>query len=187
MSTNENPTPNDMPQHVTEPGRPAEREPSTMDSWPDEARAAVEALRKENGKYRTRAKLAADDEWYKRATDALSELDRVEQSRKSAEQRLTEERDAAASRASEAETSVQRLRAALGAGFAGTDADDIAQRLRGTTPEEYAADAQALRERFGPSTSDDGMRPDPSQGAAAGAHMPLNGDPLADALRRKLK
>lgn len=191
MSTNETPNPSDMPQQTpTESGRqnvdqPTSGDsPSTMDSWPKDAVDAVKALRKESARYRERAKLAGDDAWYQRATAAVDELEKIEDARKSAEQRLTEERDQATARASDLESNVTRLRAALNAGFTGEDVDDIAHRLKGSTFDELSDDARKLRDRFAPSSTSDGMRPDPSQGSAA---MPLNGDPLASMLARKLR
>lgn len=195
MSTNETPNPSDMPQQApTESAESGRRQnvgasasgdsQSAMDGWPKDAVDAVKALRKESARYRERAKLAADDAWYQRATTAVDELDKIENARKSAEQRLTEERDQAAARASDLESNVTRLRAALNAGFTGDDVDDIAHRLQGSTFDELAEDARKLRGRFASPSTSDGVRPDPSQGTAA---LPLNGDPLASMLASKLR
>lgn len=85
-------------------------------------------------------------------------------------------------RAQDAETDLRRLRAALGAGVPTEHASDIAGRLRGETDAELAADAKRLVSLMRLDISE--LRHDPAQGK--GGAMPLNGDPILDAVKDKL-
>lgn len=158
-------------------------EPQSVEQLPEWAQSELKQARSDAAKYRTRAKEAADDAWYDKATKAVAELDRVENERKSEVERMADELNTAKSRASDAERSASQLRAAMRAGFTGDEVDDIASRLRGATDDELDADAKALRERFSPKQT--GPRPDLSQGSSSAT--PLNGDPLAAMLRDQLR
>lgn len=85
-------------------------------------------------------------------------------------------------RAQDSETELRRLRAALGAGVPTEHASDIAGRLRGETDAELEADAKRLVALMRLDIPE--LRHDPAQGK--GGSMPLNGDPILDAVKDKL-
>ena len=81
------------------------------------------------------------------------EARKAAEGRKTAEEKLTEKLTALTGRATSAELQLAQLRAAMASAPAGMDFADIeelAGRLRGTTPEELAADATALFGRLAP-------------------------------------
>lgn len=90
--------------------------------------------------------------------------------------------DELTTRAQDAESELRRLRAALDAGVPAEHASDIAGRLRGETDAELAADAKRLVSLMRLDIPE--LRHDPAQGK--GGAMPLNGDPILDAVKDKL-
>lgn len=108
---------------------------------------------------------------------AQAQLAEIETAKLSDLERAQRERDEAQSRLREFEQANLRQRVALAKGLPA----DLVDRLRGETEAEVAADADALLALVKAPTS---PRPDLSQ--AGGAPMPLNGDPVEQALRLKL-
>jgi hypothetical protein len=87
------------------------------------------------------------------------------EARKTAEQKLTEKLASESQRAAAAELQLAQMRAAMAAAPAGmelADIEELASRLRGSTPEELAADATSLFGRLAPATpppAGNGQRP----------------------------
>lgn len=102
-----------------------------------------------------------------------------------------EELEAAGQKANEEVTAsrheVDRIKAALEAGIATDKVLSFADLLKGENPDELRSHAESLKELFGtneaPRTS---KATDPSQGQG-NTHLPLNGDPLLEAVMRKIK
>jgi hypothetical protein len=144
---------------------------------------ALAKARDDAAKHRQKAKYAfADEESFRRATEALSMLEKAEQERKSEVERLSEDREKLLYRASESERSYMRLKVALGAGIDSGRVDEFASRLRGNTEEEMQADAEHLAKLFTPIKPE--RRSDPSQGAGADSLPAANS--LQAALQSKL-
>lgn len=133
------------------------------------------------------------EEWKKRARDAErnakqmdARLRELEDRDKTEAQRLTDQLTSAVTRAEAAETLAARLRVAVAKGLPA----DLAERLRGTTEEELAADADTLLALLAPkdtaTAATPGPRPDMTQGGAPTASSPLNGDPLMRDVKAKL-
>ena len=77
-----------------------------------------------------------------------------------------------------------KLEAAVDAKVPSESAKDFASILQGTTPEEIKSHAEAAKKLFGNVEGKD--RPvDPTQGT--GSPLPLNGDPLLEAVRRAIR
>lgn len=150
----------------------------------DDLEKALAKARDEAAKNRQKAKYAfPDQESYKRATEALSMLEKAENERKSEVERLSEDREKLLYRASESERSYLRLKVALGAGIDSARVDEFASRLRGDSEEEMQEDAEHLAKLFTPAKPE--RRSDPSQGAGADTR-PNGGNPLQAALEKKL-
>jgi regulator of protease activity HflC (stomatin/prohibitin superfamily) len=143
----------------------ATEQPRPKDDVPPEVKAA---LRKAN----------------KEAETLRLKLQEFEDRDKSEAQKLAERADAAEKRAADLETRALRLEVAAAKGLTPAQA----KRLVGSTREELESDADELLETFKPAVSDDETQMVPSLdlGTRGGAPMPLNGDPLEKALRRKL-
>lgn len=152
----------------------------------DLTREALEAelrrARDDASKYRSRAREFADDEAYRRAKDAVAALDKVEQDKKSEVEKLTETNEGLSRRATGAESEVQKLRIALGAGIEPSQVDEFASRLRGGNEDELKADAEKLARFFTPATP--ARRGDHSQGAGSEHSTAI--DPLQADLESKL-
>ena len=128
-----------LPDDPTDPaaggGDPA---PAPDGAKPDEplgegGKAALEAERRARTEAE-RARRAAETELQKLKDKDLSESERKDREAKDA-----------LSRAERAEADLARIRAALAEGLD----PDLADRLRGTTPEELAEDAKVLKAKFG--------------------------------------
>lgn len=144
---------------------------------------ALAKARDDAAKFRQKAKFAFDDEEsYRRATQALSMLDKAEEEKKSEVSRLTESNEQLLYRAAESEKNLARLRVALKAGIGADRVDEFASRLRGDTEDEMTADAEHLARFFAPAKPE--RRGDPSQGAGADSQPVSN--PLQAALEAKL-
>lgn len=121
----------------------------------------VKTLRAQAAKYRTEAKANAD---------AAQRLAALEESQKTETQRLLEERDALRAERDTVQAEAMRARVALSKGLPA----DLADRLRGSSDEELAEDADrllALLKPAGPprfGAVDQGVRP-PSGGTASPA------------------
>lgn len=115
--------------------------------------------------------------------DAATKLNQLEESTKSEAQKLAERAEVAERRVAEVEAHALRLEVAAEKGLT----PGQAKRLVGSTREELEADAEELLETFKPATTDtESVVPSLDLGNRGGAPMPLNGDPLEKALRRKL-
>lgn len=144
---------------------------------------ALRKTRDENAKLRARAKEFADDESYRRAKEALTELQKAEEAKKSEVEKLTERNEQLLYRSAEAEKGLTRLRVALGAGITPDRADEFASRLRGDTEDELRADAEQLQVLFQPATPE--RRTDPSQGRGR-SEQGSSGNSLQSTLESKL-
>lgn len=102
-----------------------------------------------------------------------------------------EELEAAGQKANDEVTAsrheVDRIKAALEAGIATDKVLSFADLLKGENPDELRSHAESLKELF---TTEEAPRAskatDPSQGQGNN-HLPLNGDPLLEAVMRKIK
>lgn len=116
--------------------------------------------------------------------EAATKLQQFEDRDKTEAQRLAERAEAAEKRALELETRALRLEVAAEKGLTPAQA----KRLVGATREELEADADELLETFKPATSEDVPVAPTSLdlGTRGTAPLPLNGDPLEQALRKSL-
>ena len=117
--------------------------------------------------------------------EAASKLQQFEDRDKTEAQRLTERAEAAERRAVEVEGRALRLEVAAEKGLTPAQA----KRLVGETREQLEADADELLETFKPAepVEEPTGLPSLDLGTSRGtAPLPLNGDPLERALRRKL-
>lgn len=114
----------------------------------------------------------------KSAKALQAQLDEIKQANLSDLERAQQAAAESAARLAEYEQTTIRQRVALKESVP----PELVDRLRGTTEEEYTADAQALMALVKAPTT---PRPDPSQGARDGA-LALNGDPLLSALKYSL-
>jgi hypothetical protein len=103
---------------------------------PEQLKAALAAARKEAAGYRTKLR---------EAEPFVTKAKELEDAQKSDVEKLTAAQATEKARADKAEAQLLRVTAAIGAGL---DVD-MADRLRGATAEELAADAKALAEKFG--------------------------------------
>jgi hypothetical protein len=146
----------------------------------DDLRAALQKERDKAARYRKQAKFSfGDEESFKRAKEAVTALEKIEQEKKSEVERLSEDREKLLFQASESERNLLRLRAALTAGVESSQIDEFAARLQGSTEDELKADAEKLAKFFTPA-----RRGDRSQGAGADS-TPVD-DPIQLALMNKL-
>lgn len=139
----------ETPGESTEATPPAEEptaEPTTVDALPEWAQKMIRDLREEAGGYRQKAKTAADEVSAQAATERDELVAKV---------------TAAEERAAAAEASMARTNAALSAGFRADQVAEVAQLIKGDTPEEMATHATHLRELFGGAGE---RKSDPSQG-----------------------
>ena len=150
----------------------ANPEPSATDALGDAGKKALDAERRE--------KRAAE----KRASDLEARLKEFEDRDKSEAQKLLERAEAAERRAQEIESHALRLEVAAEKGLTPAQA----KRLVGNTREELVADADDLLSSFQPVSAEpeEAVVPGLDLGTTRGTPMPLNGDPLEKALRRKL-
>lgn len=132
----------------------------------------------EKGKKALDAERARAEAAEKREKALAAKLSEIEKAQLSDLERAQRERDEAMTRLSEIEAANMRQRVALAKGLPA----DLVDRLRGSNEDELSADADALLALVKAPTS---PKPDLSQ-AGSGAPMPLNGDPLEQALRSKL-
>ena len=114
--------------------------PAATDPWADpaSARAEIERLRKEAASYRTELR---------RVEPLAAKAQQLEESQKSAEQKLTEKLTKAEGTAQQAQAELAKLQAALAkmpAGFDPAQLPNVLKRLTGATPEELEADAVEL-------------------------------------------
>jgi len=115
--------------------------------------------------------------------EAASKLQQFEDRDKTEAQKLTERAEAAERRAAEVEARAIRLEVAAEKGLTPAQA----KRLVGSTREELEADADELLETFKPAGDETPVVPSLDLGTPrSGAPLPLNGDPLEQALRKKL-
>jgi hypothetical protein len=119
---------------VVEPVTPVVPE-APKELTPAELKSALAAARQEAASYRTKYQAAKPFE------DKAKEL---EDAQKSDVEKLTAAQAASDKRASAAETELMQIKAARAAGL---DLD-MADRLRGSTKEEFEADAKKLAEKF---------------------------------------
>lgn len=142
----------------------ANEQPKSQADVPPEVKAA---LRKAN----------------KEAETLRLKLQEFEDRDKSEAQKLSERAEAAEKRATELETHALRLEVAAEKGLSPAQA----KRLVGSTREELETDADELLETFKPASDNtEQLVPSLDLGTRSGSPMPLNGDPLEKALRRKL-
>lgn len=142
-------------------------EPQSVEDLPQWARERLNSARNEKNRARK------DASEYK--------------SQKAELQNQVSELTEAANRVPELEAELGKLRAVLRVGSIPLDrVDDVASRLKGTTTDEWDADAQELAGLFGDSTQKQPERkPDLTQGAGNGSQA-LNGDPMERQMRRVL-
>lgn len=102
-----------------------------------------------------------------------------------------EELEAAGQKANDEVTAsrheVDRIKAALEAGIATDKVLSFADLLKGENPDELRSHAESLKELFVTNEAPRASKAtDPSQGQGNN-HLPLNGDPLLEAVMRKIK
>lgn len=142
------------------------------------------------GKAALAAERKAKRDAEKALTDALARLKDYEDRDKSDADKLTERASSAETRADTAERELLRLRVAVETKLPA----NLAERLQGTTEDELRADAAELLKLVAPSTPEPpaplpGAKPRERMrggGDPTGGAMPLNGDPIVNALNRKL-
>lgn len=151
------------------PTPPATETPTTQGDPADLGDAGKKALEAER-------KRAAQAE--REAKALKTRLDELEAANLSELEKAQKAANDATARLAEFEQTTLRQKVALVKGVPA----DLVDRLRGTTEDEIAADADALMALVKAPTT---PLPDPSQGARGGA-TPLNSDGLEQALRSKL-
>lgn len=109
-----------------------------------------------------------EDQWKSNA-DKVAEYDRLVEASKTDQERLEERASKAEGRLGSLETENMRLKVALEKGLPA----DLIERLRGTTPEELAKDADFLLERFAKPTQQPDLR-------AAAGQRPTRHEQSAD-------
>ena len=149
---------------TTEQETPKPKPTETVDFWKQKAREQ-EARAKANAEAATRLKEFEDRD-------------------KTEAQKLVERAEAAERRAAEIESRALRLEVAAEKGLTPAQA----KRLVGQTREELEADADELLETFKPAAPAEEPTGLPSLdlGTRGSAPLPLNGDPLEQALRKSL-
>lgn len=115
--------------------------------------AEAEKYRKFSREWETRAKANSN---------AAEKLAALEESQKTEAQKIAERAEAAERRAAESERELARYRVAVAKKLPA----ELTDRLRGDTPEELAADADALLALVRVSNS---LKPDPTQGSRSAA------------------
>ena len=144
-------------------GAPTATPATGIESLPEWAQTELTKARQDAAKYRTERNGIRDE--LAALKEQVAEFDSTKDQ---LEQLLTEK--------SLTELTVMRLEAALEAGLD----RDMAERLRGETAEELAEDARSLAGKIR-------TRPvDPTQGKGSN-NIPLNGDPIEEALKNALR
>ncbi|ERB55492.1 hypothetical protein N806_31220 [Rhodococcus sp. P27] len=145
----------------------------TVDSLPEWAREKLTKANNEAAKYRTEkndavnaAKAAVTQEFETKLAEAQAKHDEL------------------TGKLSARELELIKLRTALDLDIPSKAADKFASLLQGTNEDEIKSAAQDAKALFGSLVSND--RPtDPTQGS--GNHMPLNGDPILNAIKRAVR
>ncbi len=157
-------------QKVTE--TPVTSEPQSVDELPEWARNKLTKANNEAARYRTEKKEAVDTAKAEVRAEFEAQLNE-----------LSEAKATAVAEQEKAQLALIKLRAALSAGIPGESAAEFAELLQGATEEEINSHAEKVKSLFGKTSTKD--KPvDPSQGS--GNRLPLNGDPLLNAVKSKL-
>lgn len=150
-----------MPETTGEGVTATETTETTTTTTPTETKAAAEKdWQAEAEKYRKFSR-----EWESRAkanSTAAEKLAALEEAQKTEAQKTADRAEAAERRAAESERELARYRVAVAKKLPA----ELTDRLRGETPEELAADADALLALVKASTT---LKPDPSQGNRSAA------------------
>lgn len=149
--------------------------PQSVEELPDWAQKQLKKAQTEAAKYRNRAKETHQEG----RSEAESEA-------QEAYSKLQTDYENVLFRASSAEDQLTRYRVAVNSGVDPSKVDDFAARLRGDSEEDLQADAEKLKETLGISGEAPAPKPDPSQASGGNGSMPLNGDPILDAVKGKL-
>lgn len=152
----------------------------TLDGLPEDMQTYIRSLRTENARYRTERNDYRDK--YNDVSSKYTEAGNLlAQANQKLDQFATLESTAeeTAKRAGEFETKHAKAMAAWGAGLTPEDID----RIQGTTPEEWKADAEKYAARIGATGRRTNLPPDP----AAGGDLttPPENDPITEAFRKK--
>ncbi|AEV52086.1 hypothetical protein [Rhodococcus phage RGL3] len=81
---------------------------------------------------------------------------------------------------------VTKLKAALAVGIDGERAIGFAELLKGDNEDQIKSHADEVRKLFGDNKPAHVPATDPSQGSGNKTPLPLNGDPLLDAIKKKV-
>lgn len=163
------PTPNDAA-NAAQNGNQAPESSTTKDNQelPEWAKTELAEARSEAARYRVEKNQA------------------VEQAKADAEAAYTTEKAELEGKLSKSESNLLRLRIAVGANVPADKIETFAERLQGETEDELRSDAEKLKSFFTApevqSTSQSAV--DNTQGS--GNTLPLNGDPLLNALKQKV-
>lgn len=159
------PTPNDAAnaqQTANETAKTTESQ-----ELPDWAKTELAEARAEAAKYRVEKNQAVDQAKADAAAAYMTEKAELE------------------GKLSKSESNLLRLRIAVGAKVPADKIETFAERLQGETEDELRSDAEKLKELFAsPEKSGPDPAVDPLQGS--GNHLPLNGDPMLQALKAKV-
>jgi hypothetical protein len=129
--------------------------PQNLTELPEWARKAIEKGNAEAARYRTA--LREESTRAKANATAAERLAALEESQKTEAQKVAERAELAEKRAAESERDLARYKVAVLKKLPA----ELAERLRGDTAEELAADADALLALLKTTTD---LKPDPSQG-----------------------
>lgn len=138
------------------------------------SRDYVETLRNEAAKYRNEKKDAVAEAETKTRAEVVHEYEPQVSERDS---KISELEGELSSRSLE----LLKLKAILGAGVPGEDVLEVAELVQGTDDESVSESVKRVKALLSKSTPSTPAF-DPTQGQ--GSHMPLNGDPVLDALKR---
>ena len=133
---------------------------------PDWATKELASVRAEAARYRTEKNAAVEE--------ARAETLAAHQTEKSELE----------SELSKSERNLLRLRIAVGAAVPADKIETFAERLQGDSEDDLRADADKLKAMFSTPEAQSQSAVDHSQGS--GNHLPLNGDPLLNALKSKV-
>lgn len=137
---------------------------SPIESFPPEAQEMIRKLREEAAAHRVAKNQVAEE--LKAAKEELEEL-----------RPLQEQHEQLLSAHSSLEERQNKISTLLDADYNGKAALELADRVKGASPEEWKADAEKLSKLFAPPASEHSEKDNPLIDPSAGSATPLNSDP----------